>query len=325
MSGPKAGSGRVAFVTGVTGVVGPGVVRGLAAKGWTVRALVRRAPDPKPDGIETVVGDLGDETALTAGLRGADAVVHLAALLHINDPSPRLDAICRRTNVDGTRRLVDLASAAGVGRFVFASTINVYGPSRRAEPWTEVDDPTPRSVYAETKLEAEGAVRQLGDGVVFRLAAVVGPGMRGNYPMLLRALGAGVRVLPGDGENRRTLIHLDDAADAFTLAATGDVPAGTYNVTDGRIHPFDQVVRSLQAAAGRRPGVRYVPAELVRTALRPPTAALRLARRPVDPAALVDKVVEDIAVSGDLLVASSPYSPTTDTLAGWLTSGRQRP
>ena len=145
--------------------------------------------------------------------------------------------------------------------------------------------------------------------------------MKGNYPSLLRVLRRGVRVLPGDGTNRRTLVHIDDAAQAFALAALGGVPPGTYNVTDGSVHRFDDIVRSLQQAAGRRPGVRYVSAAWLQAALRIPEAAARLASLDFPGRALVDKVVEDVAVSGDALVASSAFRPRVTSLAdGWLTS-----
>ncbi|HEX9951934.1 MAG TPA: NAD-dependent epimerase/dehydratase family protein [Rubricoccaceae bacterium] len=309
---------RTVFVTGATGVVGPVLVRRLLADGWTVRALVRRPNAPLPAGTVAVVGDLDDEAALARGAEGAEAVVHLAALLHVVDPPPDLDALYLRVNIDGTRRLVAAAEAAGVARVVFASTINVYGPSRGGAPWTEASATHPDSAYARTKLEAESIVRTLPAGVVLRLAAVVGPGMKGNYPSLQRVLGAGLRLLPGDGANRRTLVHVADAAAAFALAAGGGVPPGTYNLTDGRVHTFDALVRSLQTASGRTPGVRYVPAAPVRMLLGLPTAAARLVGRRVAGPALVDKLVEDIAVAGERLQAASAYRPSVDVLAnGW--------
>ena len=317
---------RTAFVTGATGVVGPVLVRRLLADGWTVRALVRRADAPLPAGTVAVVGDLDDAAALARGVEGAEAVVHLAALLHVVDPPPDLDALYTRVNVDGTRRLIAAAAAAGVARVVFASTINVYGPSRGGAPWTEESATCPDSAYAQTKLDAEALVRALPVGVVLRLAAVVGPGMKGNYPALQRMLGAGLRVLPGNGANRRTLVHVSDAAAAFALAAAGGVPPGTYNLTDGRVHSFDALVRSLQAAAGRVPGVYYVPAAPVRAVLDLPAAAARVVGRRFSGPALVDKLVEDIAVSGERLAVASAFRPSVDVLAhGWASPGEAQP
>ena len=258
-------------------------------------------------------------TELARGAAGATAVVHLAARLHVNAPGPEATALYYEANVEGTRRLAEAARAAGVGRFVFASTINVYGPSRGHAPWTEADGLEPDTLYGETKRDAEALVRALPGSVVLRLAAVYGPGMKGNYPALLGVLRRGVRLLPGDGQNRRTLVHVADAARALALAAEGGVPEGTYNLTDGQIHRFDAVVRSLQAAAGRRPGVRYVPAGAVRAALRVPEALAGLVGRSFPGPLLVDKMTEDVAVSGDGLIRASAYRPRVTRLAdGWL-------
>lgn len=307
------------FVTGATGVVGPVLVRQLLEAGHTVRALVRDPGAARPAGAERIAGDLDDHDAVARGADGAEAVIHLAAQLHINAPGPEAAVLYHEINVEGTRRLVDAARAAGVARFVFASTINVYGPSRGGAPWTEADPLCPDTLYGETKRDAEPLVRDLPGSVILRLAAVYGPGMKGNYPSLINVLRRGVRLLPGDGQNRRTLVHVADAARAFALAAEGGVPAGTYNLTDGQVHRFDAVVRSLQEAAGLRPGVRYVPAGLVRGALRMPGALAGLAGRSFPGPLLVDKITEDVAVSGDALIAASAYRPRVTRLAaGWL-------
>ncbi len=309
------------FVTGATGVVGSTLVRGLVESGVPVRALVRRPDAPLPAGAEPILGDLENADALCRGLDGAEAVVHLAAQLHLNEPSPELAGLYHRVNTEGTERLAELAAEAGVGRFVFASTINVYGPSTPGHTWTEDDEPGPETLYARTKREAERAVATLPGGVILRLAAVYGPGMKGNYPSLAKLLRLGVRVLPGDGINRRTLVHVDDAAQAFRLAAEGRVAPGIYNVTDGHVHTFDEIVRSLQGAVGKRPGVWYVPPAPVRALLRLPAALAGAVGRSLPGPVLVDKLTEDVAVSGQRLIETSPYRPRFDTLeAGWAAS-----
>lgn len=307
------------FVTGATGVVGPALAARLLARGHAVRALVRRLPAGLPPAVETVVGSLADADALAEGARGAGAVVHLAAQLHVNVPGAHLDGLYQNVNVDGTRRVVEAARDAGVPRVVFASTINVYGPSAGRAPWTEADAAHPDTLYGRTKLEAEAIVREHPGGVVLRLAAVYGRGMKGNYPALQRVLARGVRWLPGDGTNRRTLVHVDDAAQAFEVALGGLAP-GVYNVTDGQVHAFDAVVRSLQEAVGRRPGVRYLPAAWVRAGLAVPAALASAAGRSFPGLALVDKMTEDVAVSGQKLLDASAYRPAHLSLRdGWAT------
>lgn len=309
-----------AFVTGGTGAVGPAVVRRLLAGGAEVRVLTRDPAAPLPAGVGRVVGSLGDADALARGADGADAVVHLAALLHVVDPPPELAAEYERVNVGGTERLAAAAARAGVARFVFASTINVYGPSVGRAPWTEADPTAPRTPYARTKREAERVVLGLAGGAVLRLAAVYGPGMRGNYRRLLGALRRGLRVLPGTGRNRRTLVHAEDAAAALALATRGPLPAPLYNLTDGRVWTFDAVVRAMQRAVGRRPGVRYLPARPVRAAAATASAVAARLGRDVPGASAVDTMTEDVAVDGRRLIAETAYRPAhADLGAGWAT------
>lgn len=312
------------FVTGATGFIGSALCRRLADAGYGVRALVRTPSAVLRADVEQVLGDLDDAEALSRGVGGAVAVVHLAALLHVKAPSTALASRYETVNVEGTRRLSEQASEAGVGRFVLASTINVYGPSRGGPPWTEIDPTRPDTPYTESKLRAEAIVRALPGAVVLRLAAVYGPGMKGNYTTLTRALSRGLRVLPGDGANRRTLVHVDDAAQAF-VEAVRSAQAGTYNVTDGHVYSLDAVVRSIQEATGRRPGVRYVPAAWLRATLAAPTSMSRVVGHRFDGTNLVDKLVEDVAASGEAFVDSSDYRPRVIRLTdGWPVDWRPR-
>ena len=309
-----------AFVTGGTGAVGPAVIRRLLAGGAEVRVLTRDPAAPLPTGVARVVGSLDDADALARGVDGADAVVHLAALLHVVDPPPELAAEYERVNVGGTERLAAAAERAGVARFAFASTVNVYGPSAGRAPWTEADPTAPETPYARTKRDAEDVVADLGGGVVLRLAAVYGPGMRGNYRQLLGALRRGLRALPGTGQNRRTLVHVEDAAAAFALAAAAPLPSPLYNLTDGHVWTFDAVVRAMQRAVGRRPGVRYLPAPPVRAAAAAASALAARLGRDVPGASAVDKITEDVAVDGRRLIEETAYRPAhADLGAGWAT------
>ena len=164
-----------------------------------------------------------------------NVVFHLAAKLHINDPSPQLAAEYRRVNVEGTAQLAEAARLAGVRRLVIFSTINVYGCS---PPGALLDEQSPLcgdSCYAASKIEAEKIALTTLPAVVLRLAAVYGPSMKGNYPRLLRALQQRRFAFVGKGDNRRTLVHLEDVCAASLLAAEHPRAVGQiYNVTDGR-------------------------------------------------------------------------------------------
>lgn len=133
------------LVTGPDGFVGCTLCKALLAKGFAVLGA-QWQPAPLPDGCESVVvGDIGAETDWSAALADVDAVVHLAARVHImkdtaEDP---LDAF-RSVNVAGTRRLAEAAAKAGVRRFILMSTIKVNGERTGGGGETEIDMLTQR-------------------------------------------------------------------------------------------------------------------------------------------------------------------------------------
>ncbi|MBN1847614.1 MAG: NAD-dependent epimerase/dehydratase family protein [Deltaproteobacteria bacterium] len=110
------------LITGPDGFVGSEVCRYLIQRGFSVRGA-QWLELPLPEGCESiVVGDIGPGTDWGAALDGIDAVVHLAARVHVmKDSVSDTLAAFRNVNVDGTRRLAESAAEAGVKRFVFLS------------------------------------------------------------------------------------------------------------------------------------------------------------------------------------------------------------
>ena len=142
------------LVTGSAGRVGRAVVAALRAKGRAVRGF-----DLLPSGTdgEEIVGSLEDAARLAEAVEGIASVLHLGAFMSWAPADrDRMFAV----NVEGTRRLLDAASAAGVRRFVFASSGEVY-PENRPEflPVTEDHPLKPNSPYGLTKLMGEELVR----------------------------------------------------------------------------------------------------------------------------------------------------------------------
>lgn len=310
---------KLVFVTGATGAVGQELVQLLIGQGYQVRVLVRPTSTVVlPPGVERVVGTLADTRALKQGVRGVAWVFHLAALLHINDPGPETMRRYTDVNVTGTGHLVEASRATGVERFVFFSTINVYGPTPAGELIEETVEPNPQTEYATTKLAAEQLALTLPGATVLRLAAVYGPHMKGNYRLLAKALSRGVRVMVGTGLNRRSLVHVEDVAQAALQVALSPETSGEiFNVTDGSVHTFDRIVRAMQVAMGMTPNIWYVPAGPVKAGLSiVRVAAAALGRRFSGPL-LVDKLTEDVAVSGDKLIRETGYKPAYSLARGW--------
>jgi UDP-glucose 4-epimerase len=325
-----------ALVTGATGMIGPALVNQLSAKGWKVRILVRRSFDPTvfATSVERVAGEVEDPHALQSAMEGVDIVFHLAAKLHLNDPSSDQAQEYRRVNLDGAINVAQAAIAAQVRRMVHFSTISVYGPSLGLEPFTETSPLNPQSFYAETKIQSEEGIRKIFKGdprssvVVLRLAAVYGPRLQGNYRTLVKALQRGLFWPVGEGQNRRTMIYIDDLVRAAILAAEHPAAADSiFNVTDGRIHTLNEVMIAITQALGKKPPLLRLPrrpvqkiavlADHLTETLRLPMPRLRL---------LVDKVLEDVAASGDKLRHQLSFRPQYDIKQGWqaaLRTGRK--
>ncbi|HEV3364162.1 MAG TPA: NAD-dependent epimerase/dehydratase family protein [Acidimicrobiia bacterium] len=142
------------LVTGATGYLGSALVALLTEAGLPVRATIRSEARASvlPEGVERVFADLGDEESLTEAMRGCEGVFHLAASL---GPLPE---DTRRSNVDGTARVLAAAGRAGVRRVVFTSSsaaiVAASGlVSEQAPNETALVDP-----YSTSKAEAEGLV-----------------------------------------------------------------------------------------------------------------------------------------------------------------------
>jgi len=147
------------LVTGATGAVGPGVVQALRKAGLTVRSFSLDMPRhcSFPPDVQALLGDVTDPVAVRSAMRGMDAVVHMAALLHIVNPLPELREKYEHVNVGGTSTVVEAAIKAGVKRVVLFSTIAVYGQAIR-QVFNKQSPTNPDTYYAQTKLAAEKIV-----------------------------------------------------------------------------------------------------------------------------------------------------------------------
>ncbi len=266
------------LVTGPDGFIGRALVPTLEAAGFAVRRA----------GRETT-GDIARPVDWTPFLEGVEAVVHLAARVHVlrEEASDPL-SLYRRVNRDGTERLAAAAAAAGVRRFILLSTVKVHGENAR-RPLTPADPPAPQDAYAVSKWEAEQALAAAGAGmerVVLRSPLVYGPGVGGNFLRLLRLVDR-APVLPfGAIDNRRSLIYVANLADAIRHAIT-NAPPGTYLPSDGQDLSTAELVRRLARALGRQ--VRLAPI---------PPALLAFAGRLAGRAEEVERLIGSLVVDG---------------------------
>ncbi|PWC90036.1 NAD-dependent epimerase/dehydratase family protein, partial [Azospirillum sp. TSO5] len=159
------------LLTGATGFVGRHTVPLLVARGHHVRAALRSAKEGPWE--PAVVGDIGPDTDWTAALDGVDAVIHMAARVHVmRDKAADPLAEFRRVNTTGTVRLAEQAAAAGVKRFVFLSSIKAMVDESRPTPLDAATPPDPHSPYGISKLEAERALATISARTGMEVAGV---------------------------------------------------------------------------------------------------------------------------------------------------------
>ena len=292
-------SPRITLVTGATGTVGGAVVQHLRAAGRAVRALVR---DPartraliSPD-VELVAGDVTDAASVRAAVAGCEAVFHTAGLPEQWLRDPRRFT---QVNVDGSRHVGEAALAAGVERFVYTSTIDVFAWTH-GQPFDEAVLATePKgSHYERSKQEADRAMVALaGRGLPVRFAhpaavygdaPVLNPGL--NQVLVRLIKGQVPLLLPG-------AIPVVLAADVARghLALEAAAP-GARAILSDRSVTLVELARATLAAAGldRRPP-RVMPTWVARAVSATGEALARVTRRaPLIPAGQLQFLLEDV-------------------------------
>jgi predicted dehydrogenase/nucleoside-diphosphate-sugar epimerase len=281
----RTARGLVVLVTGASGFLGRHVVSELAARGARPRALVRAVPPDceEQDGVEFVVGTLGDDAAIARAVAGAQAVVHCAA--RVARRGTRADFF--RDNVAGTAHLLEAARAAGVERFVHVSSIAVYDWQTGNEP-VRVDtpyDPHPerRGAYTWSKLEADRLVREFERRgglrtIVLRPGILVGPGGPPFTARLRIGPIAGRVLIVGRRTARLPLSRVEDVGRAAASAVFAPGAHGAYNLVDDRWSQEAWLRAEDRADGALRP--LYVPPWLAMAPALCLELMARVARRP---------------------------------------------
>ncbi len=255
------------LVTGATGFIGRIFCAGLGKHG-RVRALLRTPQEGPWD--EVVVGDLTDKRLtgwLSGAVDGVDAVFHLAGKTDDMKTSRRDEGIFYRVNLDGTARLLEVAAASGVARFVYLSSIKAMGSG--GDHCLDENSPArPTTPYGRSKKAAEEIVLGTSDVAhvcVLRPCPVYGPGSKGNLIRMIRAVAKGVFPPVPDTGNARSMVHVEDVAQALVLSAEKDEANGrVFIVTDGRTYSTRQIYEWICQALGRPIPSWRIPAGVLR-------------------------------------------------------------
>ena len=213
---------KVVAVTGATGFLGSNLVRALLVRGYQVRALARDPDKARalPAEVKTLIGDICDVDVLKSLVEGCDWVFHTVSNFRTaSGPPESYEAI----NVEGTRRLLEAANAAGVSRVVHVSTIGVHGDVKQS-PADETSSFNPGDLYQETKLKAEKLAVQAGKSgemevAVIRPCSMYGPGDLRMLKMF-KMISKGTFFKVGPCRESFHAVYIDDVIERALKAAT---------------------------------------------------------------------------------------------------------
>ena len=242
------------LVTGAAGFVGVAVCKALRARGDEVIAAVRSGAQAG----QMNVGDIGPDTDWSTALQGCDAVIHLAARVHVmadreQDPMRAY----RSVNVDATLNLAAQAMRHGVRRFVFVSSVKVNGEATTDRPFSAADVPMPCDPYGQSKLEAERGLAALAatgclEVAIVRPPLVYGPGVKANFLNLMRLVERGLPLPFGRVRNARSMVALDNLVDLLIVCTHhARAPGGTFMVSDGADLGIAELAKMIATAMGK--------------------------------------------------------------------------
>ena len=253
------------LLTGATGFVGGHLAETLGKKGVKTRLLVRsvsRLAFKPGKSHEIALGDVTDPQAVRKAMVGVKTVMHLAGVLrgfNFKDYD--------RVNREGSLNLAKAAlEAKTVKRFIQVSSLAGSGPSTPGRPRREGDPAAPVSFYGSTKLAGEEAVKAtLGSKVawtVVRPAGVYGPREKDIF-QYFQMVHRGLAVLPGDGRQRVSYVHVNDLVDAILLSAGPKAVGKTYFVASEDAD-WLELVALIERALGKRAVTLKIPLPLVK-------------------------------------------------------------
>ncbi len=254
------------LITGATGFIGYEVARLLAEQDRSPRAMVRRPERGlllRNLDVDPAYADLRSPESLERAVEGVDAVIHLGARATFEEAS-----LLRPTIVEGSVALADAAAAAGVGTFVFASSLFVYGD--QGEPIDRSTEPDPQLDYGRAKVEAESRLAATAARSGMRFASIRLPHVYGARDLFFSRIPKRRTLIPGRGSNLFAHLHVRDAARLLIAAVDGEIE-GCWPVADRQARTWPDFFSVVSAYYPRFEFIR-VPAGLARvgtTLMRP--------------------------------------------------------
>jgi nucleoside-diphosphate-sugar epimerase len=255
-------------VTGASGFIGQRMCSDLLRQGYSVRALTRDPSRIEP-GVQThLTPDLLNVELLRSGLRGADAVIHLAGRAHAMSGTAA-DAKFRAVNVDGTRAVAQAAAAESCRQIIFSSSVKAVGEGGNARISDESPE-NPQDAYGRSKLEAEQSLSEIANReglavTILRFPLVYGPGVKGNIRRIFDAVWRGIPIPVGDVHNARTMLGLGNIVAFISRLLQEPLASGRpYLLSDRETVSTETLVRMIGTDLKRTPRVVKLPLRFLR-------------------------------------------------------------
>jgi nucleoside-diphosphate-sugar epimerase len=238
-------------ITGNAGFIGKYLTSSLINNGHEVRGLdIHPRKDIEKD-FTQIEGNILDKDIVREAMVGVDSIIHLAA--EHKDFGISKDEYFR-VNVDGTKVLLDVASEQNIKKFIFYSSVAVYG-SR--QPSSDDTIPQPNNFYGASKLKAEEIIREWAQAdasrsvVIIRPTVVFGPRNHANIFRLVKQVSDGRFIWVGNGSDIKSVAYVENVVDAtvFLFSRMGE-GLYIYNYADSPHLTTKEIVHIIAAKAG---------------------------------------------------------------------------
>ncbi len=258
------------LVTGANGFVGQPLSLHLLTIGHEVVGAVRshdsRTTVNLPIQLKEI-GDINETTDWQDCLSGVKCVIHLANRAHVMyEPSSNPLPLYRKVNTEGTLNLARQASAAGVKRFIYISSIKVNGESTRCgQALTPGDQNIPVDPYGLSKYEAELGLKlvaqQTGlEVVVIRPPLIYGPRVKANFLKMVQWVEKGIPLPLGAIRNQRSMLGLDNLINFIELCLTHANAVGQiFLVSDDQDISTTELLKEIASAMDRPSRLLEIP------------------------------------------------------------------